>query len=112
MTFGVTGTIWGEDSSKQVEFVSYLRELRVPTLIGPRFLRLLSKVLTVIVALVVAVLLVGYGINFHTRQRAEYLLRDLRTLQVNTSTAQAAMQLVSRYGGWKMDDPDPHDVAP
>jgi hypothetical protein len=64
--------------------------------------------------LIVAFLLIGFVINFLERRRAEHLVRDLKTLEVGVSSAQDAMQIVSRYDGWKMPDPDPndHDVAP
>jgi len=81
---------------------------------GPKFLRVLRRTVTAITALALVVLLVGYAINFYTRHRAELLLHDLQALQVGTSTAHDAMQIVSRYGGWRMPDPDPNngDVAP
>ncbi len=81
---------------------------------GPNFRRVLNRAVTAIAALAFAVILVGYAINFYTRHRAELLLHDLQALQVGASTAHDAMQIVSRYGGWRMPDPDPNDrdVAP
>jgi hypothetical protein len=81
---------------------------------GPKFLRVLSRAATAIAALALVVLLVGYTINVYARHRAELLLHDLQVLQVGASTAHDAMQIVSRYGGWRMPDRDPNnrDVAP
>ncbi len=76
---------------------------------GPKFGRVLSRAVTAVAALSLVVLLVGYAINFYTRHRAELLLHDLQALQMGASTAHDAMQIVSRYSGWRMPDPDPND---
>ena len=64
-----------------------------------RWLHVLSRTLFAILGLTLVFVLAGYAINFHTRKRAERLLRDLQTLKIGTSTAEDAMQIVTRYGG-------------
>jgi hypothetical protein len=74
---------------------------------------LLRRTLPATLGLVLASVLIGHVENFQARKRAERLLRDLQTLSVGTSTAEDAMGIVTRYGGWKMNlNADPHDVAP
>jgi hypothetical protein len=78
-----------------------------------RWLHVLSRTLFAILGLTLVFVLAGYAINFHTRKRAERLLRDLQTLKIGTSTAEDAMQIVTRYGGAEIGgNPDPRDVAP
>jgi hypothetical protein len=108
------GTIVSERSSKSLDLRSvqlFARVSLMPTIKG--FPCLLSRVLLAVFGLVLALVLIGYAVNFQTRKRAEHFIRGLQTLKVGTSTTQDTMRIVARYGGWEMNlNADPHDVAP